>query len=56
MIWPAGLLQPDDPRALMVAEDTWNNINMSFTGEAQPQLWHHALFYMAAMEAYGPDR
>lgn len=25
-------------------------------GEAQPHLWHHALFYLAALETYGPDR
>lgn len=25
-----------------------------YTGEAQPQLWTHALFYLTAMETYGP--
>ena len=34
--------------------EVWYTLNGEVTpGEGQPHLWHHALFYLAAIEAYG---
>jgi len=34
--------------------EVWIKINGKvITGQAQPQLWHHALFYLASLEAFG---
>jgi len=36
--------------------EVWLKVNGKVSaGEAQPQLWHHALFYLSALEIYGVE-
>ena len=37
--------------------EIWNTRDGEvYVGEAQPQLWHHALYYLAALEAFGIEQ
>ena len=49
--WEATVPSTPDTRIL---GEVWLNLGGQIVpGEAQPQLWHHALFYLAALEAFG---